>query len=140
MNKDKAWPKSAGWLWKRIKEVLPVLVAAGIETHRKEDKSGSKIVLRKVPRSDATTATGGENRTERPNTDGIKDDSNATTTATGSDSNATDGNSEGSSATFNATGKADRYAGYGNGGNSGNRNGASWQSDPMRHYRRGGVA
>ena len=32
--RDKDWPKSARWLWKRIKEVLPFLVAAGIEAAR----------------------------------------------------------------------------------------------------------
>ena len=31
VERDKAWPKSARWLWKRIKEVLPLLVTAGID-------------------------------------------------------------------------------------------------------------
>jgi hypothetical protein len=28
--RDKAWPESARWLWRRIKEVLPVLATVGI--------------------------------------------------------------------------------------------------------------
>src|SRR5215216_4140070 len=39
IDRDKAWPKSAGWLWKRIKEVLPLLMAAGIEAARDRDES-----------------------------------------------------------------------------------------------------
>src|SRR3712207_329469 len=35
--RDKAWPKSARWLWRRIKEVLPLLMAAGIEAARGRD-------------------------------------------------------------------------------------------------------
>jgi hypothetical protein len=54
VSRDKAWPKSAGWLWRRIQEVLPLLVAVGIEARRTEDKSGSWITLRKLPRNDAT--------------------------------------------------------------------------------------
>jgi hypothetical protein len=34
VERDKAWPKSARWLWRRIKEMLPLLVAAGIEASR----------------------------------------------------------------------------------------------------------
>ena len=34
VERDKAWPKSARWLWKRIKEVLPLLAAAGIDASR----------------------------------------------------------------------------------------------------------
>jgi hypothetical protein len=40
--------------------VLPLLVAAGIEAGRAEDRSGTKITLRKSPTDDATNATGGE--------------------------------------------------------------------------------
>jgi hypothetical protein len=138
--RDKAWPKSARWLWQRIKEVLPLLVAAGIEAGRVEDSTGSKITLRKQPKDDATNATQGEKRTVKPNTGGIKTEDDATANATTDESNATRGNSAVAIATSNPTGNADSYAGFGNGGNSGNRNGDSWQSDPMRHYRRGGAA
>ena len=44
-----------------------------------------------------------------------------------------------SNATPNPTGNTDSYAGSGNSGISGIRNGDSWQSDPMRHYARGGA-
>src|SRR5215204_2395749 len=55
--RDKAWPKSARWLWRRIKEVLPLLVAAGIEASRGRDRSGSTITLRKMPKDVATNTT-----------------------------------------------------------------------------------
>jgi hypothetical protein len=57
VDKDKAWPKSARWLWRRIKEVLPVLVAAGIEATYERPESGMRIALRKVPKSNATNAS-----------------------------------------------------------------------------------
>jgi hypothetical protein len=128
--------KSARWLWRRIKEVLSLLVAAGIEAGRVEDRTGSKITLRKLPKNDATNATGDENR-EGKKTDGIKAEDDATANATTGKSNATDGNSADSNATSNATANADSYAGS---GNSGNRNGSTWEADPMRAYRRGGTA
>jgi Bifunctional DNA primase/polymerase, N-terminal len=128
VDRDKAWPKSARWLWRRIKEVLPLLVAAGIEAGRVEDRSGSNITLRKVPTGDATNATGGENREGKPKEGGIKAEDDAT-------ANATDG----SNATANATRKPAHRTENGNSGNSGNRNGDSWENDPMRAYRRGGA-
>src|SRR5215210_599109 len=60
VEKDKAWPKCARWLWRRIKEVLPLLVAAGIEASRSEEKRGTVIALRKSPTDYATNATGDE--------------------------------------------------------------------------------
>ena len=127
--RDKAWPKSARWLWRRIKEVLPLLVAAGIEAGRVEDRSGSKITLRQVPTGDATNATRVENPEGKAKDGGIKQPDDAT-------ANATDG----PDATSNATRKPANRAESGNSGDSGNRNGDSWQSDPMRFYTRGGTA
>jgi hypothetical protein len=121
--RDKAWPKSARWLWRRIKEVLPLLVAAGIEAGRVEDRAGSKITLRKLSTDDATNATEGEHRGGEPKTDGIKAEDDATANATGR-----------YNATPNPTENADSYAGS---GNSGNRYGDSWQNDPMRYYGHG---
>jgi hypothetical protein len=132
LSKDKAWPKSARWLWKRIKEVLPVLVAAGIEASRVEERTGSKITLRKVPKDDATNTTRDEDREGKPKDGGIKAEDDATANATAGGSNATGGNSANSNATANPTGNADTYADSGNSGISGNRNGGSWQSEPMR--------
>ena len=72
VRRDRAWPKSARWLWRRIKEVLPLLVSIGIDAWRDEDKHGSKIHLRKKPKDDATDATDEANGMDKPKTDGIK--------------------------------------------------------------------
>jgi predicted amino acid dehydrogenase len=55
--RDKAWPKSARWLWRRMQEVVPLLVASGIEAGRSEEKRGTVIALRKSPTDNATDAT-----------------------------------------------------------------------------------
>jgi putative DNA primase/helicase len=124
--RDKAWPKSARWLWRRIKEVLPLLVAAGIEAGRAEDRSGTKITLRKMPKDDATNATVEENPTDKAEPRGDTGEDDATSNATPAPD-----------ATSNATlDPADR-AKSGNSGNSGNTSGASWENDPMRHYGKG---
>jgi len=57
ITRDKAWPKSARWLWRRIQEVVPLLVVDGIEAGRSEEKRGTIIALRKSPTDDATDAT-----------------------------------------------------------------------------------
>ena len=129
VDRDKAWPKSARWLWRRIKEVLPLLVAAGIEADRAEDRSGSKITLRKMPKNDATDATGDEYPTGKANTGGNTDGDDATANATPAPN-----------ATSNATRKPADRAESGNIGISGNRSGTSWENDPMRHYGRKGGA
>jgi hypothetical protein len=54
VERDKAWPKSARWLWRRIKEVLPLLVAAGIEASRGRDESAKQITLRRFPTNDGS--------------------------------------------------------------------------------------
>lgn len=111
IERDKAWPKSARWLWRRIKEVLSLLVAAGIEAARSEEKRGTVITLRKMPTDDATDATRKEGPTSKANADGNTDADDATANAT----TPTD-------ATANATGNpADRAES----GNSGNRDGDS---------------
>ncbi len=48
VDRDKAWPKSARWLWRRIKEVLSVLSAAAIEASREHSESGTIIALRET--------------------------------------------------------------------------------------------
>ncbi len=121
ITRDKAWPKSARWLWRRIKEVLPVLAAVGIEASRREDKTGTLITLRKPPKDDATNATEDEKPIDKPDSDGVKDESVTTSNATEAESNATGGNSEDSNTTTNATGKADTYPDSGDGGISGIR-------------------
>jgi hypothetical protein len=52
VTRDKAWSKSARWLWRRIKEVLPLLVAAGIEATREHTDKGTAIALRRIPTND----------------------------------------------------------------------------------------
>jgi len=54
VERDKAWPKSARWLWRRIKEVLSLLVAAGIEASRGRDESAKQITLRRFPTNDGS--------------------------------------------------------------------------------------
>jgi hypothetical protein len=128
VERDKAWPKSARWWWRRIKEVLPLLIAGAIEARRGEEKRGTMIALRNIPKNDATNATTEENPIDEPDTGGNKQSSNAT-------ANATDA----PNATANATRKPANSAESGNSGNSGNRSGAFWENDPMRHYGRKGA-
>src|SRR5918997_1407340 len=59
VERDKAWPKSARWLWRRIKEVLPLLVAAGLEAGRGRDESAKQITLRKIPMNNGSDGRGG---------------------------------------------------------------------------------
>jgi DNA-binding Lrp family transcriptional regulator len=66
--RDKAWPKSARWLWRRIKEVLPLLVAAGIEASRGRDESTKQITLRKIPTNDGSDGSRGKSRTDKGET------------------------------------------------------------------------
>jgi hypothetical protein len=110
VSRERMWPKSAGWLWKRIKEVLPVLVAVGIEADRSEDNSGSRIAVRKVPTGTATIATDSENGEGKPETGGSEAEHAATPTAT-----------DGSSTQSTATGKDDTYGRIGSSGTNGSR-------------------
>ena len=99
--------------------MVPLLVAAGIEATRSEEKRGTVIALRKIPTDDANNATELENVTGKPNTDGNTASSNATANATGA-----------SNATANATrNPADRAEG-GISGNSGIRSGGFSEPSP----------
>src|ERR671920_349517 len=71
VDRDKAWPKSARWLWRRIKEVLPLLVAAGIEASRDDTEKASVITFRKVPRNDPSDYRKGESSADKGNPTGI---------------------------------------------------------------------
>jgi len=62
---DKAWPKSARWLWRRIKEVLPLLVASGIAAGRGRDESAKQITLRKLPKNDGSDGSDAESRADK---------------------------------------------------------------------------
>src|SRR5215217_4045079 len=68
VERDKASPKSARWLWRRIKEVLSLLVATGIEASRGRDESAKQITLRKMPTNDGNDGSAGESRTDKGET------------------------------------------------------------------------
>ena len=49
-KKDKTWPKSPSWLWRRMREVLPLLTAMGVDASNPGNgKTGTQITLTKVP-------------------------------------------------------------------------------------------
>jgi Bifunctional DNA primase/polymerase, N-terminal len=130
VDRDKAWPKSARWLWRRIKEVLPLLVAAGIEASRGRDESAKQIVLRRFPTNDGSVGRGSESRTDKgkahANSAKYDGKSNGSTGANG----MTDGSE-----------KPPSNAASANTADTANRSGTSWKNDPMRHYgRKGGAA
>jgi hypothetical protein len=112
VTRDRAWPKSARWAWRRIQEVVPLLVAVGIEASRSENKRGTIIALRKTPAGDATDATTDENPADKPHTGGNNAPPDATVNATGAPN-----------ATANATRNPADRAENGNSGNSGNSSG-----------------
>ena len=126
--RDKAWPKSARWLWRRIKEVLPLLVAAGIEASRGRDESAKQITLRKMPTNDGNDGSAGESRTDKGEThaDTAEDDGRSN----GND--RANGRSDGSE-------KWPSNAASANNADTANRSGPSWENDPMRHYGRKGA-
>ncbi|MDP8952786.1 MAG: hypothetical protein M3N18_11220, partial [Actinomycetota bacterium] len=45
IKQDKAWPKSPRWLWRRMKEILPLLSAMGVSATQDHTPTGSEIVL-----------------------------------------------------------------------------------------------
>jgi hypothetical protein len=51
------FPKSSNWLWKRIKQVRPNLLALGIDVVHDEDNTGSLIEMSKVSQSRENVAT-----------------------------------------------------------------------------------
>jgi hypothetical protein len=59
VKRDKQWPGSPKWLWRRIKEVLPALGAYGISASKSENRSGSKIVLTLDPPGGNSPGGGG---------------------------------------------------------------------------------
>src|SRR5215207_8517248 len=124
--RDKAWPKSARWLWRRIQEVVPLLVGVGIEANRERDEAGTTIALRRVPTNDASDANQDHKRIDKPYTAGNTDPDDAMSNARHS-----------SNASAEASRKPAETAGSGITGNTGNKFGTSWESDPMRHYGKG---
>lgn len=88
VTRDKAWPKSARWLWRRMKEVLPLLAVVGIQAERGRENSGKQITLRKPSTGDGTDGT------ERETSVGMGE-SRADTAEPDGTSNGTDGTSNG---------------------------------------------
>ena len=129
VERDKAWPKSARWLWKRIKEVLPLLVAAGIDASREHTDKGTAIALRKVPEDDVSNVregqSGGDKAKTADITDGLMSGSNVS-----GDSNVR----------ANVSQKPAKHPASDVTDNTDIRHGNSWQGDPMRFYNRGGEA
>jgi hypothetical protein len=106
--RDKAWPKSARWLWRRIKEVLPLLVAVGIEARRKDAEKATEIALRKLPRNDSSNSSGNEDRKGKADSPGIRR----------SDDSISNSRSE-----SNSSEESPSYADHGITGDTGIRNG-----------------
>jgi hypothetical protein len=102
-KKDKSWPRSSSWLWRRMKEVLPLLTATGIQAHKHDAKTGTRIILERVggPPDDDKPG-GGEGW--KQNDKGWKQNSGASTDAStkypaevsGPDPNKGNGGSSGS--------------------------------------------
>ena len=50
VKRERTWPKTPSWLWRRMREVLPLLVAMGIEANNPGNTNrGSIITLTKAP-------------------------------------------------------------------------------------------
>jgi hypothetical protein len=124
IERDRALPKSARWLWKRLKEVLPVLCAAGIEASRERPDKGTVIVLRKASTNNASNASTHGNGAHKGEPAGHRDGVNASSNARSEPDASED---------------AAETAGSGNTGITGNRSQRSWKNGPMRFYSRGTV-
>lgn len=117
ITRDKAWPKSARWLWRRIKEVLPLLAVVGIQASRRDTRKATEITLRKFPTDDSTNSTPGESREDKPFSSGIKRPADSTSNST-----------PGSNSTANPTRNADKHAGCGISGDSGIISGEKYEA------------
>jgi hypothetical protein len=100
-DRDKMWPKSARWLWRRIKEVVPTLAAAGIEATRRDTNAATEITLRKSRELNSTNSTEKQNRIDKRKKHGFEEKLNSTYQ---------------SSSTVNSTSKAGSHAARGNSG------------------------
>jgi hypothetical protein len=116
VERDKAWPKSARWLWRRIKEVLPLLVAASIEVSRKDAEKATELTLRKLLKSDSSDSSKEESGGDKQDLAGNNDQAD-------SRSNSSNCSNSGP----NSSAEQHSYAGSGNTGNTGIRNGGSSQ-------------
>jgi len=63
-KREKTWPKSPSWLWRRIREVQPLLVAMGIKADTGESRrNGTRITLQKISPSGDDPKGGSKNPT-----------------------------------------------------------------------------
>jgi hypothetical protein len=77
VTKEKEWPKSSRWVWKRIKEVVPSLSVAGIETKYHPIKQQSnEIELRRSRISNGSNGSNGSNRVDKPDSGTHYEESN----------------------------------------------------------------
>jgi hypothetical protein len=100
-----------------------LLVAAGIDASRKDAERATEITLRKIPINDSSDCSEEESAEVKPDSAGIKDEADSRSNSSSGSKSSPDSSIEPRS-----------YAGS---GNTGFRNGDSWESDPMRHYRQG---
>jgi hypothetical protein len=113
VDRDKAWPKSARWLWRRIKEVLPLLVAAGIVASRDDTEKASVITFRKASKYDSSDSSGQSTPTDKRNQAGIIEESNSSSNPSPTSNSGNDSSPHAaSSAASGGTGDTgDRYGG-----------------------------
>jgi hypothetical protein len=103
LKDDKTWPKTGRTLWKKIREVTPLLEAHGIHAYRKNDnRAGRPIVLDSDSNNDGqddenTDDNADDNADDNRPTDDNADDNfsvssaNTTDTYTTTDDNSPDG-------------------------------------------------
>jgi hypothetical protein len=111
VDRDKAWPKSARWLWRRIKEVLPLLVAAGIEASRGRDESAKQLTLRKIPTNVGSDGSGSESRAGKGKTHANTNPDDGRSNGRGAANGMPNGSEKPPSNTASAD-TADRYGDY----------------------------
>jgi len=78
-------------LWRRIKEVLSLLVAAGIEASRGRDESAKQITLRKIPTNDGSDGSRGESRAGKGETHANTAQDDGRSNGSGGSNGMTDG-------------------------------------------------
>ena len=115
VDRDRAWPKSARWLWRRIKEVLPLLVAAGMEASRGRDESAKQIVLRKISTDDGSDGSGAQSRTGKAETHANTAMDDGRSDGSGGDDGMPDGSEEppNNAASANNAVSANSYGDFG---------------------------
>ncbi len=94
LTRAKGWPRQSNWMWRRIREVLPLLAERGVVAERTETGPATIITLRRsrdreAPGDAATAATAPENSAHSGGYDGAAHGGNGSTPPRGGDA-ATD--------------------------------------------------